>query len=87
MPPCKYCGHNFSAQKNLNRHLRDKHNATERNIQSYEFSEFDSKCSDCKVSFKFVADLREHLEVVHSKLQEFDQLTFKDETGRSIINF
>lgn len=76
---CKICQKIFCSQSSVNRHLKNVHSKQDKNIVSYEYSRFNSKCleKDCNTSYRFVAELRCHLESAHNKLMDKEVIIFK----------
>lgn len=77
---CDTCNKVFSSQKSLNKHLRNIHKQTEKNVHSFEYDMFNQKCLECRISFRQISDLRYHLQNFHKveMMEEQHQFTTKD---------
>ncbi|XP_072399070.1 uncharacterized protein [Diabrotica undecimpunctata] len=75
---CKICKKILSSQSCLNRHNKKVHNQKKTEIISYELNVFNSKCFECAISFKFIKDLRTHLQDKHNVAIEMIEITFND---------
>lgn len=75
---CNICEKVFSTQSNLNQHRYRVHKIKENISISYDFNMFGSKCLEgCNVSFKFISNLRLHLESVHNMDMMSETLHFR----------
>ena len=79
---CKFCEKIFSSQSCLNRHVRKTHKIKEKQIVSYDWNIYNSKCFDCKCSFIQTVDLRNHLINVHNIKLETEELQFDSIVGK-----
>lgn len=81
---CTICRKLFSCQSNLNRHTRTAHKAAVK-IAFYELDKYSAKCRECNCSYRYVADLREHLEKYHKIDFETVTMFFKSMQGECFI--
>lgn len=79
---CKYCNGIFSSQFNLNKHCRNIHGVQNSGI-SYDKSVYNFKCLEvnCNNSFKFNADLINHLQNNHKFSIVSEELAFNSIEG------
>ncbi|CAG9772283.1 unnamed protein product [Ceutorhynchus assimilis] len=78
---CLICFKVFSTQSSVNRHLKNVHKQEKNNIISYPYDHFNSKCleENCGTSFRFISELRCHLETVHNKTMNKENIFFASE--------
>lgn len=73
---CLVCYKIYSSQSALNDHL--KQHQVNKNVLSHDFHVHKAKCLDCKCSFRFISDLRYHLEIKHSFESGMEKFEFNN---------
>lgn len=77
---CLFCNKTYSHQSGLNDHIKKTHQI-EKNVISYAFHVYKARCLDCQCSFRFISDLRHHLETKHDCKSEMEKLEFHNKDG------